>query len=238
MDSFIRKIFEGGAEGDNLAHIQFQKFGKGTYDNRALVSARKSGAGFSIGTSAEYANELVRAVAEKLGSSKAQVTGAVITTLNLAGQLECQNVKRYIGIKQYQIDRQMSGAELIALLDRFPLAFFALSFSAGDTQLKIKPKAPKSAKPGAKGEAKPKANFCKLATDDVGIVQSVLFDVELSKLKKVEIYHTFVITDIIKPSGITDIAKIRELAKRKGRIIRTFLIDGAQGKAREKEFEI
>ena len=44
----------------------------------------------------------------------------------------------------------MSGSEIIEMLDKISKAFFALSFSAGDTSLKIKAKSPKSGKPGTK----------------------------------------------------------------------------------------
>ena len=64
-------------------------------------------------------------------------------------------------------------SEIIDLLNKFPKAFFALSFETEDeTKLKIKAKAPKSGKPGTKGEEVPKPDFCKLITKDKKIVES------------------------------------------------------------------
>ena len=86
-----------------------------------------------------------------------------------------------------------------------------------DSELKIKPKAPKSGKPG-KGDEKPKPDFCKLITNDSELGRSFVF--EKPDFKSADINHTFFIDEIIAPKGETDFAKIRELAKRKGRILR------------------
>ena len=64
MDSFIKKIFDGKT--DNFVHLQFQKFSKGEFRDKALVSVNKIGNRFSIGTTYEYASGLIRSVAEKL----------------------------------------------------------------------------------------------------------------------------------------------------------------------------
>ena len=66
MDIFIKKIFNGKAEGDDFVHIQFQKFSRGEFKNKALINARKVKDKFKISTTAEYANELVRMLAEKI----------------------------------------------------------------------------------------------------------------------------------------------------------------------------
>jgi hypothetical protein len=50
----------------------------------------------------------------------------------------------------------------------------------------------------------------------------------VSDFKKAEIDHKFIINEIIQPEGETDYARIRELAKRKGEIIREALIDGKE----------
>ena len=117
----------------------------------------------------------------------------------------------------------------------FPKVFFALSFEAkkDDTSLKIKAKAPKSGKPGTKEEETPKADFCKLVTTDKNIAGSFIF--EKHDFKEAEIKHCFIIDEIIIPKGETDYAKIREIAKRKGKIIREAKIDGQVFKS-EKGF--
>jgi hypothetical protein len=169
----------------------------------------------------------VREVAGKLGGNKARVTGAIVSTNDLKEELDFKEIKQFQGVKRYIIDKEMSGDEILSLLEKFPKAFFALSFNCDkdSTSLKIKPKAPKSGKPGKKGE-KPKPNFCKITTTDKMLAEDFVF--EVSDFKKAEIDHKFIINEIIQPEGETDYARIRELAKRKGEIIREALIDGIE----------
>lgn len=232
--NFIKKIFDG--EIDEGVHLQFQKFSKGEFLNRALIEARKTGKGYSIKTSAEFVNGLVRIVAGKLGEERARVTGAIVSTSDLTGELEFQDKKQFQGVKRYIIDKEMSGTEIIKLLDKFPKAFFALSFEGGDSVLKTKPKAPKSAKPKSK-DKKAKPDFCRLKTTDKELVNSFVFDTlkgtSKPDFKKAEITHTFFIDEIIPPEGESDFAKIREMAKRKGKIVREAVIDEVEMK---KEF--
>jgi len=229
---FIKKIFENKV--DNLVHLQFQKFSKGEFRDRALIKASNSKGKFNISTTYEYANDLVRMFAEKLGNSKTKVTGTVVTTSDLTGKLNFQDKKQFMGVKQYVIDTEMSGKELLEICDKFPLAFFALSFKVLTDELKIKTKAPKSAKPSTKGENKPKPNFCKLITTDKNLIKNLIFDFD--NFKKIEINHDFIINDLILPKGEEDFVKIREMAKRKGKIIRKILVDDKQ-LVKEKEFE-
>lgn len=232
--NFIKKVFDG--ESDELVHLQFQKFSKGEFRNRALIRIKKVGNKFTINTSAEFANELVRLMAEKLGEQKTRVTGAVVSTSDLTGELEFKEKKQFQGVKRYLIDNEMSGKEILNLLEKLPKTFFALSFSAGESVLKIKPKAPKSGKPG-KGDEEPKADFCKLVTNDAGIARSFIF--EDKEFKEASIKHTFFIEDIIVPDelkGEKDFAKVREQSKRKGRIVREANIDGLVVEE-EREFE-
>jgi len=171
--NFIKKIFDDAV--DESVHLQFQKFSKGEFRNRGLIEARKTGKGYSIKTSAEFANGLVRVVAEKLGEENARVTGAIVSTQDLTGELEFKDKKQFQGVKRYLIDKEMSGTEIIGLLDKFPKNFFALTFEVGDMKLKIKPKAPKSGKPGKEKDGGPKADFCNLKTSDKNIVEDFVF---------------------------------------------------------------
>ena len=229
MDSFIKKIFDGKSENDILVHNQFQKYSRGEFKNKAMMNFGKSKDRYSVVTSAEFANEMVRAVAEKTGNTKVKVTGGIITTADLTGQLEFSGKKQFMGVKQYVIDKEMTGNEILAICDKFPLAFTALSFIAPDgTELKIKPKAPKSAKPSTKGgDEAPKVDFCKLYTRDKNLARAFVFDkeIDIDNVKKAEINNTFAISDIILPKGEKDFARMRELAKRKGKVLRTIKIE-------------
>jgi hypothetical protein len=227
--NFIKKIVDKRV--DALVHLQFQKFSRGEFRDRAIIEAKNSNGKYTIKTSAEFANELVRIMAEKLGANKTQVTGAVVSTNDLTGEIEFTEKKQFQGVKRYLIDKEMSGDEIINLLDKFPKTFFALTFDVGDDKLKIKAKAPKAGKPG-KGDEEVKADFCVLKTTDKKIAESFIF--ENPKFKTAKINHTFFIDKIVMPDGEKDFAKIREMSKRAGRILRKAVIDDEK---KEEEFE-
>ena len=235
MDCFIKKIFEGKT--DNLIHIQFQKFSRGEFNNKAALIYSKSKEKFSISTTYEYAADFVRLMAEKLGNNKARITGVVVSTRDLTGQLNFAGKKQFAGVKQYILDVDMSGKEILDLLGKFPTAFPALSLKAGETELKIKPKAPISGKPSTKGgDAGVKADFCKFYSNDRSLLKSFVFDAEVNEnTKKAEIKHIFLVNDIVLPKGETDPAKMRENAVRKGKIIRILKIDEKESR-KEHEF--
>ena len=243
MDFFIKKIFENNVGKDNLVHLQFQKFSRGEFKNRAIVIAKNSKNKYSISTTAEYANEFVRTLAEKLGNNKTRVTGVIISTRDLDKEIDFENKKQFMGIKQYVINNEMNGNEILDLCNKFPLSFLGLSFNINGNELKIKQKAPKSAKPSSKGEEKISADFCKLKTSDKEILKGLIFDSEINlDFKEIEISHDFivneiVITDEIKKEAGENYSKLRELSLRKGKIIRKIKVDGKEF-VKEKEFEI
>jgi len=220
--NFIKKIKDKNF--DELVHLQFQKFSKGIFKDRAILKVKKSKEKYTINTSAEFANEFVLMMAKKLGTKRAIVTGAIVSTSDLKGKLEFKDKKQFQGVKRYIIEKEMSGEELLSLLEEIPKAFFGLSFNVDESnKLKIKGKAPKSGKPG-KEDKEPKANFCKLITNDRLIGKSFVFEKE--NFKEANIKHNFIINEIIFPQGEKDFAKIRELAKRKGIVERILNIDG------------
>ncbi len=232
--NFIKKISEKNF--DESVHLQFQKFSKGEFRNRAVINAKFSGGKYTLNTSAEFANELVKDVAEKLGTTKTKITGAIVSTQNLKENPEFSlllahaEVKQFQGVKRFIIDEEMCGKDILKFLEKNPKAFFALSFdSLNGSILKIKPKAPKSGKPGTKGEEIPKPDFCKLITNDSSLAKSFIF--ERTDFKQAEIVHNFIINEIIIPSELKnekDFAKVREKALRKGIVLRKAKIDGKE----------
>jgi hypothetical protein len=242
MKFFIDKIFNGNVEKDRLVHLQFSKFSRGEFKDKAMIVAKAMSKGkFSVNTTPEYGNELVRSLAEKLGDNAALVKGVVVSTRDLTGELDFQDKKQFMGVKQYIIDKEMSGNEILELCDKVPSAFIGLSFSVGDSELKIKPKAPKSAKPSSKGDSVPKVDFCKLKTTDKSIVDGLIFDEEAKNFKQIEIRHNFIIEEIVisdelKREAGDDFALIKEKSLRKGKIVRKLNIDG-KDIVKEKEFE-
>jgi hypothetical protein len=238
--NFIKRVFDGKI--DESVHLQFQKFSRGEFKDRAIVRVKKVKDKYTISTTAEFGNGLIKVLAEKLGDKKTKVTGGIISTVNLKeipkyhDFLANSKVKQFQGVKNYAIDSEMSGKELIEIVDAFPKAFFGLSFSAGDDVLKIKAKAPKSAKPKNKNEA-PNPDFCKLITTDEKIVKDFVW--EDSNFKLAEIYHDFIIESIPVPAYLKnekDFAIVREKSLRKGKIVRRGAIDGKEVKE-VKDFE-
>lgn len=230
--NFIKKIVDKNV--DDLVHLQFQKFSRGEFKNRAVLKVKKTKDKYTINSSPEFANEFVKMMAEKLGTNSTNITGAIVSTSDLTGKLDFKDKKQFQGVKRYLIDKEMTGDELMSLLNEFPKTFFGLTFNVDENnKLKIKPKAPKSGKPG-KGDEKPKADFCKLITTDKEIGKSFVF--EKDDFKLAEIRHSFMIEKIIMPeTDEKDFAKIREMAKRQGKIIRISEIDGVE-KTEEFEF--
>jgi hypothetical protein len=222
--NFIKKIADKNF--DNLVHLQFQKFSRGEFKDRACFKAKNSAGKYTISTTAEFGNEFVRIFAEKLGDRKTKVVGSIIGTNDLKGILEFKKISQFQGVKNYSIDMEMSGKEILNLLDKFPKNFFGLSFSVGDDVLKIKPKAPKSGKPSKEGE-KLKADFCKVVTKDKKLAESFVY--EKPNFKNAEISHDYIIEEIVIPEYLKkekDFAIVREKSLRKGRILRRGTIDG------------
>ncbi|MFA7707637.1 MAG: hypothetical protein WCX73_01695 [Candidatus Pacearchaeota archaeon] len=236
MDSFIKKIFE--KKSDELVHSQFIKFSKGEFKDRAMIRAKNISGKFSIATTYEYARELVMHLAEKLGENKTHVTGALMSTLDL--DFDYEERKMAMGVRKYMLDREMTGKQILDLCKRIDKAFFGLSFNVGETEMIISPKSPKSAKGAGsakKEDAKAKIDFIKIKTTDKDLVNSLIFDDEAKTFKNIEIKHDFIIEDIVMPkTNEKDFAKIREMAKRKGKIIRYLDIDGNKSK-KEMGFE-
>jgi len=237
MDCFIKKIWSGNSEGD-LVHSQFIKFSKGEFKDRAMIRAKNSSGEYTIATTSEYAKEVIMHVAEKLGEKAVLVTGAIISTFDLEGEFDYSERKMAMGVKKYMINREMAGNEIIALCNKVEKAFFALSFSTEETDLQIQAKSPKSSKGASsagKKDAKAKINFIKIKTKDKSLVESLIFDEEVKNFSKIEIKHDFIIDKIMTPeTEEKDFAKIREMAKRQGKIIRNIDVDG---KAIKKEVE-
>ncbi|MCR4327211.1 MAG: hypothetical protein NUV46_01375 [Nanoarchaeota archaeon] len=229
--NFIKKISEKNF--DDFVHLQFQKFSRGTFKDRAILKVKKSKDKYTINSSPEFSNEMVRMMAEKIGDEKVMVTGAIVSTLDLSGKIEFKEKKQFQGVKRYLLEKEMTKKEILSLLDESPKSFFGLSFTANENNfLKIKPKAPKVGKPG-KGDEAPKSDFCKMVTNDPSIGKGFIF--EKSDFKNAEIKHDFVIEKIVMPeTNEKDFAKIREMAKRQGKIIRHSNIDDVKS---VKEFE-
>lgn len=237
MESTLKKIFLGKI--DDSAHSEFIKFGKGRFENKYLLEGKKQKDKWSIKTSAEFANFLVKRGLGK-ASGEIKIQGVIVSTLDLRkdkGYLfnPEEKVKQFMGVKQLIVDGIIDKQRILETMEKYPRAFYALSFSLPGYELKIKAKAPKSGKPGSKEKDEgPKCDFCSLKTSDKEIVEDLFFD--FPHFNEIKIKHTIEINQIILPSGIGDPVKIREMAKKRGKIIREIDVDGKK-EIKEKEFE-
>ncbi len=228
----IKKIFQGVF--DDEVHAAFLKFGKGEYSNKYMVEAKKQKDKYVIKTSAEYANFFVKRCLQ--GQKKVTVSGVVISTVDLSKEMPFPvgKVSNFQGIRKIPINTEVNAEDIIRIIDKFPRMFFALSFKTDSCELKIKPKAPKSGKPGKELE-EVKIDFCSLKTTDAAIAKEILFDV--GEFKELRTEHTLKIKDTTYPNDSSlSPAEIRERSKRKGIVIRKLTVDGKE-KISEANFE-
>jgi hypothetical protein len=227
----IKKIFSGVF--DEEIHSDFLKFGKGEFKDKYLIDGKKQADKWVIKTGPEFANYLVRLGLEK-AKGKVKITGVIVSTLKMDISIS-KDLKQFMGIKQYKVDTEVEASTVLDLMKQFPRAFFALSFILPDFELKIKPKAPKSAKPST-SEKEPKAEFCSLKTTDEKIVKELFFDV--SFVKEVAIKHIVKIEQIVYPKDFAKMKPedVREQSKRKGVIVRQITADG-KSEVKEASFE-
>ncbi|MAG28272.1 hypothetical protein CMI47_22335 [Candidatus Pacearchaeota archaeon] len=215
MESFLKKIIEG--RGDEDSHEYFVRFGKGDYKRRFLIGFNK-GAKVKIKASFELANDFVRFVRE---NKDVKFSGKVFMKEKLPGK----DAKKKGGTFMYEIEESQ--------LEEFEGAYFyLLNVKDDEIVLKVKKSLPK---PG-KNEEKIDDGFCSLTVDEKYWPKlKEIFFWDVPEGKKVKIEHELLIDEIVLPEGEKDPAKIRELAKRKGKIIRKMDIDG---NVEEKEYEL
>jgi hypothetical protein len=231
---FIKKIFESRI--DDSVHKQFVRFGKGTYPGRAVIKITKQPEKIKIGTNFEMANDVVEFIAEISGG---KISGIVLSKKDISGIMRQNNIKGTSETKsgglyyKNNIDEQEISSEALKELATNSYAPL-LDIEAPGISLKSKKKLPK---PGKSADSKVDDKFCLLELDKKlwpQVQKEFCFD--LGDFKKALAVHTYVITDIILPKGEKDFAKIREMAKRKGKVLRKITIDGKES-IKEKDFE-
>jgi hypothetical protein len=222
--NFIRKIIEGQA--DNWVRKNFVRYGKGTYEWKAMLNLKKGKSSNTIKTSWEFAGELAYNLANSI-NGKTKVTGGIITKKKIEDEVKVPiaNIKQFAGIKTYLIDAELSKEDIQGLYDQYPTSVIFLSFKTDEGEIKTKVKNPKPAKAGKED---PKANFCTFKTKDESLINDFAFDVE-KKFSRVQIKHTFQIDELSIPDEYKDdFAMARKMAVRKGKLIREMDIDGTK----------
>jgi len=223
----MKKIFDGVF--DDEVHANFLKFGRGEYKNKYLLEGKRQAKKWAVKTGAEYANLLVRKCLEKMGDS-AEVKGVIVSTRDLRDEtgFEFEKVSNFQGVRKHVINGEINPTQIFELMDKYPKAFFALTFKGDGFVLKIKPKAPADGKKSKKEGEGIVADFCSLKTEDRGIIDYLFFNI--GDFNEVKVKHQINVTDIVYPSNMDELkpAEVRELAKRKGKLIRTAVVDGVE----------
>ena len=230
----MKKIFDGVF--DEEVHANFLKFGRGEYKNKYLLEGKKQVKKWAVKAGAEYANLLVRKCLEKVGRP-VEVKGVIVSTLDLRDEInfEVSKVKNFQGVRKHVIDCEVEPAQIFELMNKYPKAFFALSFKGDDFVLKIKPKAPSDGKKSKKEGEGIVADFCSLKTEDQTLLAYLFFGI--GDFTEVRINHMISVTDIVYPSNMDELkpTEVREMAKRKGVVVRNATVDGKE-QVSEAEF--
>lgn len=222
MTFVIESIMKGVT--NPAVHEAFIKYSKGTFENKYLVQGKKGKEEWTIKTSAEYVNSIVQAGLARVQGA-IRITGAIVATFKVAehASFPTKGLKQFMGIKQTLVDDIISAEQMLALMQKQPRAFYALSFAFPGGTIKTKAKAPKSAKPSTKETTEVKPDFCTLKTTDEALVAQILVNVPIAK--QITLSHAITITSIELPKGISDPLQIREQAVRVGTITRTCVAD-------------
>jgi hypothetical protein len=219
MTYFIKDAIEGKAS----AHGYFVRFGRGTFENRAILSidAKK------MQVKGSYEN--VKSILLWLFGifSKCEVKGKILSTSELDGLLkECKLEfvkKKKEGLFEYDVSGNLeNGTKLEAAYA------LLLDVKADGIEFRCKKRLPK---PSTKSEKTDEAFFSLQLSKETfdGFAREFLFDVE-KKGGKIKIRHDFVIEEIILPKIQADFEVLRKEAKRKGKIVRIISIDGKEFK--------
>ena len=221
---FIKKVFHG--DDDKEVHAQFVRFGKGEYGRRALISLRKTKS-VKIKGSFEFANDFVLFLANLPDAGEIKFHGDIWSR----DELGLEDGKKKTGKWVYSV-KEMGSSQVKSLADK--VYYFLLSAEGGGIKLKIKGKLPK---PG-KDESRIDDKFCQMELPEKFYAAAKNeFFWDMPDAKKISIEHKYIINEIVMPGGLgDDFAKIREAAKRKGKIIRIANADGKEMKE-EKNFE-
>lgn len=222
--NFVKKIFIGDV--DEKTHIKFIKFGKGNYKKVFPLSLWQTNK-VKVKTSFEFANDLALFCSD-LGSMK--VSGIVLSKKDISNVISANNIKgdsesKKSGLyyKNNILEQELNKNQIVEL-EKVSYSFL-LDIKGDGFELKVKKKPPR---PG-KSEGKIDNKFCQLELDErygEKIREDLFWD--MPNAKKIVISHEVIVDEIVFPEGEKDYSKIREIAKRKGKIIRNAIIDGKE----------
>jgi len=229
---FIKDIFSGKYSEEEV-HNEFIKFSRGEFKSKYLINAKKQKDRWIIKTGPEFVNAIVKLCLDK-APDMVKMTGVIVSTMPVQANF-IKGMKQFMGIKQFKVDGEINKKEIIDMIAKNPRVFYALSFVTPSCELKIKAKAPKSAKPSTASEKESLPEFCSLKTTDKDVINELFFD--NPNFEEIKIRHTLKITDVVYPKEFMSMKPevVREQSKRKGVLVRNVEIDG-QTKTSQAEF--
>jgi hypothetical protein len=220
---FIKDIFSGKYSEEEV-HNEFIKFSRGDFKSKYLITGKKQKDRWVIKTGPEFVNAIVKLCLDK-APENIEMNGVIVSTMKIDAPF-IKGVKQFMGIKQHQVSGMMNKKNLLEMMQKNPRVFYALSFKTDDCELKIKAKAPKSAKPSTSGDKEKPADFVSLKTGNKDIINELFFD--YPDFNEISIRHTVKITDIVYPQNMAKMKpeEVRENSKRKGVLVRDAEVDG------------
>lgn len=221
--NFITKIFTGKT--DASVHNQFVRYSIGEYTPKAVVRIK----GSKISTGFEYVNDFLALIGEHT-KEDVTVDGKIFLKKEMQTPFSLSKKKGYFTT---DIHETIPAKKLKEWVEAYGAeGYFLLCIQSDGVTLKTKT-APHNPK-GKYDEA-----FCKVTVSGVLkdiFLKDILFDSSIGK--DVTITHTFQIIDIIIPKEYEhDMALARIHGKRKGKVIRTVVVDGKETKT-EKELMV
>ena len=175
-----------------------------------------------LGGSFEFANDYCDFVAE---NSDSKFSGKILSRSKIADF----NGKEKKGIYAYEVE----GVDSKKIIEIKDTVYSMLLDAEGiGISLKMKKKLPK---PGKSGELKIDDKFCILECD-LKFWSKLKEFFMLPESSKFKVNHTYVVEDVIVDRNEKDFAKMRETAKKRGKLIRKMVIDGKEA-MEEKSFE-
>jgi len=224
--NFIEKIIKKQIDG--AVHDKFIRFGKGSYEKRALLNLHITSK-IKLSGSFEYANDFVELVSELGGN----FSGIILSKEDLDENFVKNGVQADESKKKdlfVYIVESVPSKVINEIKDK---AYYMLLDAEGDgIKLKMKKKLP-SLRAGANLNDK----FCKLELDLKYIGKLKEWMPSIPDCKKCKISHIYNVEEIIFPENEKDPEQLRRKSKRKGKMTRVIEID-KQEKRQEYGFEV
>ena len=222
--NFITKLFQGKT--DSHVHSQFVRYSVGEYELKAVVKI-KVGSSAKIVTSFEYVNDFLQMIGEH-AKGELTVAGKIFLKKKYDTPFPLTKKKGYF---MADIAQKITSGQLKTWVEAYGSEGYILLNVKGD-EIELKTKTAPHNPRGKYNDA-----FCKVTVSgqlrDV-LLRDIVF--EGQGFKQAEVKHKFIINDVVIPKECeSDMTLARILAKRKGKIIRTVILDGKES-MQEKDF--